>query len=109
MPATGYVRSGMGLNTDTTALTSIVRSPLSGTAPTGSMNPTVAASQLRYLLDRNRIRTVRVAFKVAAPRERANVREGIDLDGDPANGTAQLYSFETIVELKPLSRFLTDS
>lgn len=109
MPTTGYVQSGLGLNTDTTAVTSIVKAPLAGTAPTGSMNAGVPASQLRYLLDRNRIRTVRVSFKVAAPRERRDVTDGFDLDNNPANGTAQLYSFETIVELKPLSRFMTDT
>ncbi len=106
MPS-GYTAQVVGLETTTAVTSPIVNTPVEGT-PSANLSPTDATSQLRYLLDRNRIRTVRVAFKVAAPRERANVRDGFDLDNNPANGTAQLYSFETIVEIKPLSRFLVD-
>jgi type II secretory pathway pseudopilin PulG len=108
MPS-GYSPSGVGLKSANVGVSPIVKTPLPGTSPTTSMAPDEPTSQLRYLLDRNRIRTVRLAFKVAAPRERPEVTDGFDLDGDPGNGTAQLYSFESVIEIKPLSRFLTDS
>lgn len=83
-------------------------SPVNGLFSSGALNfqaapadPTTSA--LRLILDRNRIRAVRVAFKVVDSRERPGVVEGIDLDGDPANGLAQVYMFETMVELKPLA------
>lgn len=72
-------------------------------AGAGNLDPDDPASDLRFLLDRNRVRAVRVAFKVVDARERAGVSGGIDLDGDPANGTAAVFPFETTVELKVLA------
>ena len=59
-------------------------------------------SDLRLVLDRNRIRTVRVAFKAVGPED-PGVTDGLDLDGNRANGTARVWSFETVAELKPIS------
>ncbi|AKU90305.1 PilW family protein [Vulgatibacter incomptus] len=73
---------------------------------TGSagMQASNANSDLRMVLDRNRIRTVRISFKVVGP-ERRDVHDGLDLDGDPSNGTARVFAFETTVELKALAHF----
>ncbi len=60
---------------------------------------------LRYVLDYNRIRTVRVAFKVVDPREDPDLPDGIDLDPDRP-GTARVFPFETTVELKVFSAML---
>ncbi len=61
-------------------------------------------SDLRLLLDRSLIRTVRIAFKVVGP-ERTDNTTGLDLDGNPANGRANVYAFETTAEIKPLAPF----
>jgi type II secretory pathway pseudopilin PulG len=61
-------------------------------------------SDLRLVLDRSLIRTVRIAFKVVGP-ERTDVTTGLDVDGEPANGTAPVYAFETTAELKALAQF----
>jgi prepilin-type N-terminal cleavage/methylation domain-containing protein len=66
------------------------------------MNANDPGSDLRRILDRNRIRTVRIAFKVVGP-EHPDVADGLDLDGNRRNGTARVWSFGTTVEIKPLS------
>lgn len=60
---------------------------------------------LRYVLDYNRIRTVRVAFMVVDTREDPELHDGIDLDPDHP-GTARVFPFETTVELKVFSAML---
>lgn len=95
MPA--YNQQIVGLKADGTAVNGLFAS--------GAFNFQAApadpsTSALRLMLDRNRIRAVRVAFKVVDSRERPGVVDGIDLDGDPANGLAQIYMFETMIELK---------
>lgn len=72
-------------------------------AGTGSLDPTDPTSDLRAVLDRNRIRAVRIAFKVVDEREKPDLAGGLDLDGNPANGTARVHAFETTVELKVLA------
>ena len=61
-------------------------------------------SDLRLVLDRNRIRAIRVAFKVVGP-ERPDIIDGVDLDPD-VPGTARVYAFETTAEIKPLAHEL---
>ncbi len=69
---------------------------------TNSLDPTVPDSVMRMILDNDRIRAVRVSFKVAAPREDPTFLEGIDLD--PARqGTAPVYSFESLGEIKSVA------
>jgi len=68
-----------------------------------AMDPTLPQSDLRRVLDQNRIRTVRVAFKVFDPREERRRRDGLDLDGDPSNGTAEVFAFEAYVGLRVLN------
>lgn len=57
---------------------------------------------MRYMLDMNRIRTVRVAFHVVASTEDPGLTTGIDLDPDKP-GTAASYPFEATFELKVFS------
>ncbi len=74
---------------------------LTGSTKMDASDPT---SDLRLVLDRNRIRTVRIAFKVVGA-EHPDVTDGLDLDGNPANGRARVWDFETVAEIKPLSLF----
>lgn len=60
---------------------------------------------LRYVLDYNRIRAVRVAFKVLDTREDRNYHSGIDLDPE-SPGTAHVFPMESTIELKVFSSFL---
>lgn len=62
-------------------------------------------TDLRFVLDRNRIRAVRVALKVVDPREDPDLGDGIDVD-PTRPGTARVFSFETTVELKVFSATL---
>ena len=94
----GYTAEVVGLRADETKTESKI---LAG--GTGSLDPNVPTSDLRFVLDRDRIRAVRVAFKVADSRERRGVTDGVDLDGNVANGTAPLFPFETTIELKVLA------
>jgi type II secretory pathway pseudopilin PulG len=76
-----------------------------GLLATGSkeMKASQPDSDLRLILDRSLIRTVRIAFKVVGP-ERPEQTTGLDVDtGRP--GTAVVYSFETTAELKPLAQY----
>lgn len=94
--ANAYTEEIVGLEPDGSAVEKLLA------AGAGSLSPTDPASDLRFILDRNRVRAVRVAFKLVDERERAGWTGGLDLDGDPSNGTAGVQSFETTVELKVL-------
>ncbi len=63
---------------------------------------------LQFVLARNRIRTVRVAFKVVAAKDDPNFTGGFDLDPDTP-GTAPVYPFESTFELKVFSTVLDDA
>ncbi len=95
-----YTPEIVGLASDETPTTKLL------SAGTGSLDPADATSDFRLVLDRNRIRAVRVAFKVVDEREKADVRDGLDLDGNPHNGTARVHAFETTVELKVLANLV---
>lgn len=93
-----YVPSGMtqeivGLETNTNTVPNLL------TTSAGF------AGDLRYVLDYNRIRAVRVAFKVVEPREDPNFHTGIDLDPDTP-GTARVLHLESTFELKVFSGYL---
>lgn len=60
---------------------------------------------LRYVLDYNRIRTVRVAFKVLDEREDPEYAGGIELDPS-SPGTAHVLPMEATFELKVFSSLL---
>jgi prepilin-type N-terminal cleavage/methylation domain-containing protein len=62
---------------------------------------------LAFVLARNRIRTVRVAFKVVGAEDDPSFTGGLDLDPDAA-GTAPLYPFEGTFELKVFAPVLRD-
>lgn len=66
-------------------------------------NPVNPDSDIRWILDQNRIRFVRVAFKVFDPQEDPRRHDGLDLDGDPTNGTSALYALESTFEIRALS------
>lgn len=95
-----YNQQIVGLKADGTAVNGLFAS---GALNFQSAPADPTTSALRLILDRNRIRAVRVAFKVVDSRERHGVIDGIDLDGNPANGLAQVYMFETMIELKALA------
>jgi len=83
----------VGLNKNASASASILQS---------SAN---LAQDMRFILDYNRIRAVRVAFKVLEAREDPNYRLGVDLDED-VPGTAHVFPVEAIFEMKVFSSFL---
>lgn len=60
------------------------------------------ADALSFVLARNRIRTVRVAFKVVGEKDDPDLAGGFDLDANTP-GTAPLYPFESTFELKVFS------
>lgn len=84
----------------TSSRTGLMRSSSQG------MVASTKTSDLRLILDRNRIRTVRIAFKVVG-HEQVGLTTGIDLDDNPATGLAPVFGFETTAEIKPLAHFLT--
>jgi len=98
--AAGYEKEIVGLEEDGDEVTRLL------TAGTGAIDPTNPSSDFRFLLDRNRVRAVRIAFNVVDEQERRDVTDGLDLDGDPSNGTARVHAFETTVELKVLSNLV---
>jgi prepilin-type N-terminal cleavage/methylation domain-containing protein len=73
-----------------------------GTAQETLQPSTANADALAFVLARNRIRTVRVAFKVVAAKDDPDFPGGFDLDPDQP-GTAPLYPFESTFELKVFS------
>lgn len=72
-------------------------------ATTTGMDPSVSTSDIRRVLDWNRIHAVRVAFKVFSGREDPEHSTGLDLDGNPANGTALVQPLVSTYELKLLA------
>lgn len=100
-----YPAQVVGLRADGSAVASLFSSGLASLNPAPA-DPTTSA--LRLVLDRNRIRAVRIAFKIVDDRERPGTTDGIDLDGNPANGVAPVYMFETTVELKPLVNYYAE-
>lgn len=90
----------VGLDADTTSHEGLLK----GAGVSKGMNPGQRDSDLRLILDRSEIRTVRIAFKVVGP-ERTDHTTGLDLDGNAANGRARVYAFESTAELKPLAPF----
>ena len=88
----------VGLEADATTYAGLLATGSAG------MKASEKASDLRLLLDRNRIRAVRVAFKVVGP-ERIDVGDGLDIDPDHP-GLAPVYAFETTAEIKPLAHEL---
>jgi len=90
----GYDFEFMGLDGDNTISTS----PLSATL--GSVD-----LDMRYILDWNRIRAVRIAFKVVEPIEDPAYHHGLDLDPSEP-GTARIFSIESTVEIKVFSNLL---
>lgn len=64
-----------------------------------------APQDLAFLLNHNRIRAVRVAFKSIAGEENEGLADGIDLDPDRP-GTAPAVLLENTFELKVLAGFL---
>lgn len=74
-------------------------------------NPTIPNSVIRLIYDRQRIRAVRVSFKVYSGREDPNYRLGLNLDDQDAAapqvttglGTSPLFQFESEAELKVFS------
>ncbi len=88
----------VGLEEDTTAYTSLLKGGSKG------MKASAPDSDMRLVFDQGRIRTVRIAFKVLGP-ERVDIKDGVDLDDDPTNGTARVYAFETTAEIKPLALY----
>lgn len=93
-----HVADVVGLDTEATSNTSLLKTGSKG------LKASVRDSDLRLVLDRSLIRTVRVAFKVVGP-ERTDDATGLDLDDNAANGTARVYAFESTAELKPLAQF----
>lgn len=63
------------------------------------------AQDMRYILDYNRIRAVRIAFKVVEPHEDPAYHHGLDLNPS-APGTARIFSIESTVEIKVFSNLL---
>jgi prepilin-type N-terminal cleavage/methylation domain-containing protein len=65
-------------------------------------------SDVRYLIDRNRFRAVRVTFRVhegrdptsGLPLEDPRYRLGLDVDGDIRTGTAHVVSFQATFAIK---------
>lgn len=96
--AADFAAQVVGLEADTTAHTGLLRTGSAG------MLASNRDSDLRVILDRNRIRAVRVAFKVVGP-ERTDIVDGVDIDPS-VPGTARIYEFETSVEIKPLAQEL---
>lgn len=83
---------------------SVVGLHQSTTAETGALRSggTSFDTDLRYILDYNRIRTVRVAFKMVEAKEDPDYIGGVDLDPSKP-GTARIVPFETTTELKVFS------
>lgn len=92
LPA-GYTTELVGLQPDT-ATVATLRSTSSG-----------FDSDLRYVLDFNRIRAVNVSFKIIEPREDLSYHSGIDLNPD-VPGTARVIQVESTYELKVFSGYL---
>ena len=92
----------------TTHAFEIVGLKADGTAQAELKPSTANADALSFVLARNRIRTVRVAFKVVAAKDDPNFPGGFDLDPD-APGTAPLYPFASTFELKVFSTVLDDA
>lgn len=92
LPA-GYAPEIVGLHADTQTVNSL---------RTSGAN---FATDLRYVLDFNRIRAVNVSFKVVEPRDDPEHLTGIDLDPD-APGTARVLQVESTFELKVFSGYL---
>lgn len=78
-----------------------------GTAQAELKPATANADALKFVLARNRIRTVRVAFKVVGAKDDPNFPGGFDLDPD-APGTAPLYPFGSTFELKVFATVIDD-
>jgi prepilin-type N-terminal cleavage/methylation domain-containing protein len=78
-----------------------------GTAQTSLQSLVTNEESLSFILARNRIRTVRVAFKVVGAEDDPSFTGGLDLDAD-APGTAPLYPFESTFELKVFAPVLRD-
>ena len=78
--------------------------PHSALSPTTPLQSTLGSfeADMRYILDYNRIRAVRVAFKVIEPREDRDYNAGIDLDHDTP-GTSRIFSIESVFEVKIFS------
>lgn len=77
-----------------------------GAATTSALRPGKPfATDLRYVLDFNRIRAVRVSFKVAERWDDPGFAGGVDLDPERP-GTAREALLESTFELKALASFL---
>jgi len=61
-------------------------------------------SDMRYVLDYNRIRGVRIAFKIL-DAEDPDYQDGVDVDPE-SPGTARVFTFESLAELKSFSAFV---
>ena len=88
----------VGLDAASSTYTGLLRTSSNG------MKASTMVSDLRLILDQGRIRTVRIAFKVLGPEHDYN-KDGVAPDGNLANGTAQVYAFETTAEIKPLALY----
>lgn len=102
----GYAPQFVGFNRDGTPRARLLTVDPGG-SPAQLEDP---RSQVRYLIDRNRFRAVRVTFKVhegrdpvtRLPVEDPGYRLGLDVDNNPANGTARFAAFQATFQIKTL-------